>query len=281
LLDNVNIESDIQRPVAVKVLSHYRMGVNMRKILQILVLSVLFCLLMTVIPACTTTVTSTQSVPASSSQPPVTVTMISTTAVTKTVTASPSTPSTTSSPTVAPTTPVKAPEYASNNNSHFFMYTYLNTNTPIRNPDGTISDIPVKTDFYSDLDLGGFFTDQDAIQIRQVPSVTSRDDYVYMFSFPAYDLPFTINLGYKTISDNPETTLECFVLNKGNFKSTYEKSPFEIYRYNLAKDGIRSTQGIYCYKISSAGDLVAVIRTNNASNISYWWMKYGGKHYSE
>jgi len=251
----------------------------MRKFMQILVLTILLCLLTTILPACTTTVTSTQSLPASSSQPPVTVTMISTTAVTKTVTASPSTPSATSSPTVAPTTPVKVPDYANNNNAHFFMYTYLNTNTPIRNPDGTISDIPVKTDFFADLDLGGFFTDQDAILIRQVPSVTTRDDWVYRFTFPASTLPFTLNMGYKLESNTPETRVELFILNKGNFNANYEQSPLTLYRFNLSKDYETSSQGIFSYKINSAGDLVAVVRTNNASNIAYWWIKYGGKHY--
>lgn len=147
-------------------------------------------------------------------------------------------------------------------------------------PNGSVVSTPVYTDIFGDLPLGGFVTDKEAIKVPKIPSVTSYADWIYKFNFPVYDFPFVLNMGYMLKPDSPNAKVDFYVLTKEVFNSTYEKTPLNIYTVDLAKNSIGiSNEGIYSYKINATGDLVAVFRTANASDIEGWWFKYGGKHY--
>jgi hypothetical protein len=147
-------------------------------------------------------------------------------------------------------------------------------------PNGSVVSTPVYTDIFGDLPLGGFVTDQKAIKVPKIPSVTSYEDWIYKFNFPVYDFPFVINMGYKLKPDSPNTKVDFYVLTSDVFNSTYEKTPLNIYAVDLAKIPIGvSNEGIYSYKVNATGDLVVIFRTANASDIEGWWFKYGGKHY--
>jgi hypothetical protein len=205
-------------------------------------------------------------------------TSASTVTVTSTVTAAPpqSSPSSSGTPTVSPTK-TSGPDFSSYNNSSFFISSYISATATTVTKNGTLTSAPVYNDIFVDLDLGGFFTHKDALLLARIPNITTRDDWIYMFNFPAFNLPFILNMGYQL--SNPDAKLEFFLLNKSYFTDNYEKNPFGIYAGNLAKNPVVSTQGINSYKINDTGSLVAVFRTTNASDIAGWWVKYGGKHY--
>jgi hypothetical protein len=236
-----------------------------------------------VVTACTSTGT-TQPTPGISTQvaPTITVTASpgpnSTVTVTSTATVTPpqSSPSSPGTPTVSPTKTTEA-DFSSYNNSSFFLSTYVAATATTITKNGTITSAPVYNDVFVDLDLGGFFTSKDALLLAKIPGITTRDDWIYMFNFPAFNLPFVLNMGYQL--NNPDAKLEFFLLNKSYFTDNYEKNPFGIYAGSLARNPVVSTQGISSYKINDTGNLVAVFRTAKASDIAGWWVKYGGKHY--
>jgi len=229
--------------------------------------------------ACIQTAAPTQP---SAAAPTVTVTAApasnSTVTVTATSTVTPpqSSPSTSATPTVSPTK-TSGPDFSSYNNSSFFLSTYVAATATTVTKNGIITSAPVYNDIFVDLDLGGFFTNKDAILLTKIPNITTRDDWIYMFNFPAFNLPFVLNMGYQL--NNPDAKLDIFLLNKSYFSDNYEKTPFGIYAGNLAKNPVISTQGINSFKINDTGNLVAVFRTTNAGDVSGWWVKYGGKHY--
>jgi hypothetical protein len=245
-------------------------------LVSILLVSAVTACSQTIIPAPSTTATPNQTIPTVTVTSTKTSTATATSTVTATVTATPSNPSSTSTPAVSPN---KTADFESFNNPSFFVNRFASTPTTTVNKDGTISQVPTFTDVFVDLDLGGFFTNREALFIPKIPGITTRDDWVYRFNFPAYSLPFTINMGYKLKTDNPEIKLEFYLFGKDYFNSNYEKSPLAIYGGSLVKPGLVSSQNVYTYKINDSGDFVAVFRTANASDIAGWWVKYGGKHY--
>lgn len=244
-----------------------------------IIFAIVLIIAVTAATACIQTVAPTQP---SSSVPTVTVTAApasnSTVTVTATSTVTPpqSSPSISATPTVSPTK-TSGPDFSNYNNSSFFLSTYVAATATTVTKNGIITSSPVYNDVFVDLDLGGFFTNKDAISLTKIPNITTRDDWIYIFNFPAFNLPFVLNTGYQL--NNPDAKLEFFLLNKSYFNDNYEKNPFGIYAGNLARNAVVSTQGIMSYKINDTGNLVAVFRTTNAGDISGWWVKYGGKHY--
>jgi hypothetical protein len=230
-------------------------------------------------PTQTVTVTSTATTTATATTT-TTATSTAITTATATITAT-ATVTATPSPSPSPTpSPTQAVNFDSYNNSSFFLSNYMSATKTTVDPNGSVVSTPVYTDIFGDLPLGGFVTDKKAILAPKIPSVTTHDDWIYMFNFPVYDFPFVINMGYKLNADSPNAKVDFYVLTKEVFNNTYEKAPLNIYAVDLAKVPIGvSNDGIYSYKINATGDLVVVFRTANASDVEGWWFKYGGKHY--
>ena len=173
----------------------------MKKTTLILAIVVILSIIAIILPSCTVTNSpspSPSSSPVSSTQPPVTVTTTQTATVTVTQTPAVITVYPNPPPTVN-TTPSNTPPASSvgdvNNNAHFFIGQDISGYTKTVNPDGSVTQSPVKQDLYLDLDLGGFYTQNEATFVPKIPDFTDQDQWILKFTVPTFKLPLVVNWG--------------------------------------------------------------------------------------
>jgi hypothetical protein len=216
--------------------------------------------------------------------PPTTVTTIQTVTVptTQTVAVTPSPSLITVPPPTTYTNPITPPvisQIADNNNPHFFAGQDVSGYTKTVNVDGTTTQTPIVKDLYLDLEMGGFFTQKDAIFIPKISGVTEYDAWILNFTIPTFKLPILVNWGY--IPNNPQSPLSLTNWERGNFKTLYTTNQSLLLTgKGLAVDDLISTNGVHLSHINQQGNLIAFVRVTNASDIQGWWMKFGGNKFN-
>ncbi len=201
-----------------------------------------------------------------------------------TKTAPPATTTVTVTPTSSPTK-TAVPLFQEKNNAHFFMSKVIVNYNRTPQPDGSIKETPIYEDVYDDLVLGGFKTNQDAIYVPPIQTITTHGDWfvkIQLPSVPSYKSPWALNWGYSTVSTDAKVDVSLYVVRPDAFYSTYYNSPKSI---TVDKVGafIPSNRGIseagdYSYLISDVtNSYIILVRASDPESITGWWFKYGGK----
>ncbi len=229
---------------------------------------------------------SCASAPASVPPKTVTTTQTVTVPTTQTMTVTPQTVTVTPSPSLItvpppttytnPTTPPVISQITDNNNPHFFAGQDVSEYTKTVNADGSVTQTPVVKDLYLDVDLGGFFTQKDAIFIPKIPGVTTQDAWILNFAIPTFKLPFLINWGYMPAPNSPKSAFTLIVFERSNFKNIYNTNQASLTGGGLAHDDLIAANGVHLSHINQQGDLIAFVRVTNANDVQGWWIKFGG-----
>ncbi len=260
------------------------------------------CLVAVVLASCTLpatststttqTVTATQTVTttatgttATTSGPPPTTTQkpasaaptgsapTATVTTTVTVTLAP-TPSTTN-----PATDISA-ILQKNNNGHFLIGREVASYNRILQPDGTYIETPVYRFVYYDFDLLSFTTNSGAIFVPRIPTFTDYDDWFVKFSTKSflYPTPFKVNWALITKSGtvSPKTSLRFY--QASYFNANYYNNPGNLAINNVGPDLTVDSSGVHFAELTLYEDFVALIRTDNPSDILGWWIKIGDVH---
>ena len=223
----------------------------------------------------------------SQSLPPVTITVTASSTATATATATatvsvPVTPSVsalpTTTPVAAPTTSAALPDV--NKNQQFFIGKDINKFVTPTVLSGLPNPTPVYQDTYLDLDLGGYFTNRDAFFSPRIPGITDFDNWFYAFDLPVYRLPWVLNWSYTTKSGSPDPGFSLSIYKKEEFNNLYNKSVGTITISKLGVDRGVSEKGVHCLTFNEVGSFVVLVRGNN-TDISSWWVKYGGQKYGQ
>lgn len=175
------------------------------------------------------------------------------------------------SPTVSP-----SPTYNPATDERFYIDKTISGYNQTPRPDGTFEKTPIYQDIYLDLNVLGYYTEKDAIFVPRIPTLTDHDDWFIRFQVPTYLLkPWLMNWGYTVNNSNSSATLSATVYTQEIFEANYYHHPDSLLSYDLKGDKEPSSSGINCKYFQSPGSYVILLRTNDASTISDFWIKLG------
>jgi hypothetical protein len=152
--------------------------------------------------------------------------------------------------------------------------------------DGTLKQTPIYKELYFDLNLVGYYTLKDAIFVPRIPTFTTHDDWFIRPQFSGNFLKSWIfNWGYsidKSKSTNEPVSVSLSIYYKDVFEKNYYLNPGDLIFHDLKGETSTSSAGIQSRWLVNGNSYVVepseyvfLIRTNNATVVSDWWIKIG------
>jgi hypothetical protein len=145
--------------------------------------------------------------------------------------------------------------------------------------DGSYDETPVYSDKFFELKEIARFVPVNATFVPRIPSITTHDDWFVRFSVPTSMMkPWLINYGYTLKPGDTTTTLDFSVYTQSDFNTYYYDRPHELDAGDM-DSGDRGTSldgSIHARMMQDKwGDFVIFWRTNNAANVTSWWVRIG------
>lgn len=134
----------------------------------------------------------------------------------------------------------------------------------------------VGRDTFLDMDLLGFYTQNDATFLPKIPTIKDIDEWILNFNFQLVKYPIIVNWGYITKSGKPDTTFAFKIWRSDLFKTLYSTNQtLLINSKSPITDLYVSPDGIHVQNIKEEHVFSAHIYTQNSDDILGWWMKLG------
>jgi hypothetical protein len=187
------------------------------------------------------------------------------------------TPTSSASPTIVSSpTPILSPAPNPATDKNFYIDRTISGYTETPRADGSIERTSVFKDIFLDLNILGYYTNKDAVFVPRIPTITNHDDWFIRIKIPGFLLkPWLMNWDYTVNKSNPTATLSATVYTQELFNANYYNHPDLLLGYDLKGDRVSSSSGINCKYFQTPGDYVILLRTNDASAISDFWIKLG------